>query len=666
MKATDRKTRAARRRFLHLHLERLEDRCVLSHVAAGPVPDMLDPRLGVRPVVSGLDSPTSIAFLGENELFVLEKNTGIVQHVVDGEIDGTALDLAVNNASERGLLGIALHPDFEENGFVYLYWTARTATPPADPFFPDVIRPPEVPALGADTDDILSVPLLGNRVDRFVWDGSTLAFDQNLIMLRAFQNDAAPVPPGQGDATQPALGNHDGGVITFGTDGKLYIILGDVGRRGQLQNLPSGPTETGLGPTVPDDQFGGPVPDDAHFTGVVIRLNDDGSTPTDNPFFDVGAAIGGEVGANIQQIFAYGIRNSFGLTVDPFSGNIWATENGDDSFDELNLVEPGFNSGWIQIMGPLARLAQYKQIETTFGSQSLQQLRWSPTRIADSPAEAVDRLFELEGSQFSDPEFSWKFAVPPTALDFVESRALGNKYFRNLIVGNGAGQLMDFDLAGNRDDLRFNSRGLRDRVDDNSSKFVPNESRPLIIGEGFGIITDVESGPNGNMFVSSIEHGTVYEVFRIDSRQFHARLSGDAEVPPRETRARGNMELQLSEDGDELFFQITVSNIRNVVAAHLHLAPAGENGPIVVSLFSAPPGGGRENGRLVRGSFTAADLEGPLAGHSLDELLFELQEGGIYVNVHTNDGIAPIDTGPGDFPGGEIRGQFGTRGRRRA
>src|SRR6185503_15319214 len=134
--------------------------------------------------------------------------------------------------------------------------------------------------------------------------------------------------------------------------------------------------------------------DNAHFTGVIIRLNPDGTTPTDNPFYNLGAQMGGESGANIQRIFAYGFRNSFGMAFDPVSHDLWMSENGDDTFDELNRVTAGFNSGWVQTMGPLERLSQFKAMETTFGTvPSLQQLRWPPARIADSPEEALARMF---------------------------------------------------------------------------------------------------------------------------------------------------------------------------------------------------------------------------------------------------------------------------------
>ena len=341
---------------------------------------------------------------------------------------------------------------------MYLYWTCRTAGPPSDPFFPEQESCSVVPELGADTDNILAVPLLANRVDRFVWNQQgILTFDRNLITIRQFQNDAAPTTPGQGDELQPARGNHEGGVLCFGKDGKLYVYVGDAGLRGQLQNLSSGPTETGLGPVAEDDQFGGPRADNRHFSGAILRLNDDGTTPTHNPFFSVGTLMGGEIGANIQKIFVYGIRNSFRMVVDPISGSIWFQENGEDAFDELTRAEPGMNGGWIQIMGPLNRIAEYKQIETTSlhaeDFPNLQQFRWGSERIANSPEEAVARLFSLPGAHYSDPEFSWKYVLAPAAIGLLNSRALGPQFFGDLFVGLSVplplgGPLFHFNLTG--------------------------------------------------------------------------------------------------------------------------------------------------------------------------------------------------------------------------
>lgn len=490
-------------------------------------PEMLVPNLAVRTSVSDLITPISMAFLGAHDFLVLEKNTGEVKRVVNGAVQGTVLDLGVNFASERGLLGIALHPSFPSNPGVYLFWTCRSTTLPTDPFFPDETRCLDSNMFAADTEEILQVPLIGNRVDRFNWNGSSLTFDHNLIMLRAFQNDGAPVPPNQGDEEQPPRGNHDGGVLRFGPDGKLYILFGDNGRRGQLQNLPCGPTANCPGPPQPDDQFGGPEPDDAHLSGVILRLNPDGTTPTDNPFFSAGAALNSEVGRNIQKIFAYGLRNSFGMDFDPISGKLWEEENGDDSFSELNLAEPGFNSGWVQIMGPPERLDQYKAIETSpeldpclntpyFG---LQQLRWSPTLIADSPGEALARLFVLPGSHYSEPEFSWKFELAPGAIGFVRGRGLGPQFEGDLFVGGArsflqGGHLFHFNLTGNRRKIGVDDPRLEDRVADNLCKFDLTESESLLIGRNFGTVTDIQTGPNGNVFVVSIDTGSVFEIFR--------------------------------------------------------------------------------------------------------------------------------------------------------
>jgi glucose/arabinose dehydrogenase len=457
-------------------------------------PSLVDNNLRVSTVVGGLTTPISMAFLGSNDCLVVEKNTGHVKRVTNGALQGVVLDLAVNFASERGLLGIALHPDFPSNPGVYLFWTESTS--------------------GADTNDILAVPLLGNRVDRFVWSGSTLAFDRNVIQLRALQDDGAATPTGQGDAGQPARGNHNAGVIRFGPDKKLYVIFGDQGRRGQMQNLEQGPT-----PPTPDDQFGGPAPDNAHLSGVILRLNEDGTAPVDNPFFTAGGAIGGEVGQNLQKIFAYGVRNSFGMAFDPKSGKLWNQENADDAFDELNLVEAGANHGWVQVMGPIARVAEFKAIETTPPPGSLQQLRWPPSNIADTPAQALARLFMLPGAHYSDPEFSWKFAVAPGGLGFINGRGLGPQYDGDMLVGAATptlagGYLFRFSLTGNRRKIGVNDPRLEDRVADNTAKFNITESESLLFGMNFGIGTDIQTAPDGSVYVVSLSHGSVYRIAR--------------------------------------------------------------------------------------------------------------------------------------------------------
>ena len=154
--------------------------------AQPPTPTLVDPNLAVRRAVGDLVQPIHLAFLGPDDLLVLQKASGRVLRIVNGGAPDTVLDLAVNSASERGLLSIALHPDFPTNPGVYLFWTESFAD--------------------TDTTDFASVPLLGNRVDRFLWDGSTLTWEQNLIRLRAFQADMG----------QPLRANQNGGVIRFG------------------------------------------------------------------------------------------------------------------------------------------------------------------------------------------------------------------------------------------------------------------------------------------------------------------------------------------------------------------------------------------------------------------------------------------------------------------
>jgi hypothetical protein len=128
-------------------------------------------------------------------------------------------------------------------------------------------------------------------------------------------------------------------------------------------------------------------------------------------------------------------------------------------------------------------------------------------------------------------------------------------------------------------------------------------------------------------------------------------------VPPRETPAQGQATFQVNDDGT-ISFMLIVANIDNVFAAHIHCGAAGVNGPVGVTLFAGAPAGGTVNGVLAEGTLAALDPGNGCGWTSLSEVLAAMEAGTAYVNVHTNDGVAPPNTGPGDFPGGEIRGQI--------
>ena len=208
-----------------------------------------DPFVQASVYANGLQLPTSFAFLPSApaapvDLLVLEKQTGRVLHFRDGLLQGTALDLAVSNYGERGLLGIAVHPRFPTNRRVYLYYTAS---------------PTEMDALSIDE-------VLDNRVARCSWNGTTLDSVQTLLSLPAATNFV-----------------HIGGVITFGPDSLLYGIIGDVGVFGQLANVPNGPP--------PGD------------TSMIFRVRDDGTAPPDNPYFALGGAMRKVYGFGVRNSF---------------------------------------------------------------------------------------------------------------------------------------------------------------------------------------------------------------------------------------------------------------------------------------------------------------------------------------------------------------------------
>ena len=353
-----------------------------------------------------------MAFIGPGDILVLQKGDGRVRRVINGVLQaGQVLDVAVDNNSERGMLGIAIHPNFPFTPFVYLYFTQSSTS--------------------SDT----SGSPLANRIFRYTWNGNALLSPVLILDL--------PVTPGP---------NHDGGTITFGPDGKLYAVIGDLNRNGQLQNF-----------------SGGPGPDD---TGVIFRINDDGTVPSDNPFFSQGG--------NLAKYYAYGVRNGFGLTFDPLTGKLWDTENGPASYDEINLVQPGFNSGWNRIMGPVSR-----------------------------DVEGTNDLVSFDGSNhYADPKFSWLNTVAPTAIVFLNSAGLGTAYENDVFVGDiNNGRLYHFKLDATRNGFVLSSPGLSDLVADNDT-----ELQEVILGTGFGGITDLKVGSDGLLYVLSFTLGKIFVV----------------------------------------------------------------------------------------------------------------------------------------------------------
>jgi glucose/arabinose dehydrogenase len=342
-----------------------------------------------------------MAFIGPNDLLVLQKNDGRVRRVINGALQpGEVLDIHVDNQSERGLLGIALYPDFPGTNFISLYYTESSAA--------------------GDT----SGSALANRVYRYTWNGSALINPQLILDL--------PATPGP---------NHDGGAMTFGPDGKLYLAIGDLNRDGQLQNF-----------------SGGPGPDN---TGVIFRINGDGSTPGDNPFSSQ---------PGLAKYFAYGIRNSFGLAFDPITSQLWDTENGPNAYDEINIVRPGFNSGWERIMGPVNRDSQ-----------------------------GTSDLVQFPGSQYVDPNFSWFDPVGPTAIVFFNSGQWGAEYQYDVFVGDiNNGHLYRFKPNATRNGFLLADPALADLVADDAG-----ELEEVILGTNFGGITDLEVGPDGLLYVLS-------------------------------------------------------------------------------------------------------------------------------------------------------------------
>jgi glucose/arabinose dehydrogenase len=250
--------------------------------------------------------------------------------------------------------------------------------------------------------------------------------------------------------------DHVGGKILMGQDKNVYIGIGDVGgHRTQAINIK-----------------GGPYPDG---TGGILRITKDGQPAPNNP-------LGGGYPQNLY--YAYGMRNTFGMDFDPITRKLWDTENGNTFGDEINLVEPGFNSGWIKIQGV-----------------------WSSTppnnNFPGSITMYPDNLTDFGGKgKYRSPELTWYNTVAPTALKFLSSDKLGKQYENDMFVGDfDNGYIYNFPLNKARTGLLLPSI-LTSKIVNNT-----NDLQRMVFGHGFGGITDLEVGPDGYMYILSLYAG---------------------------------------------------------------------------------------------------------------------------------------------------------------
>jgi glucose/arabinose dehydrogenase len=389
--------------------------------------------LKVHTVVDTLSSPTSMAFIDNNSMLVLERS-GNVRLVSDGILrDKPVMKVSVNTEGERGLLGIATTFDMQLESYDKLGMNSEPASKNSNQKSDLVFL--------YFTEAQENEPLR-NRIYRYEWNGHDLINPFLILDL--------PAMPGP---------YHDGGKLVMGPDNSLYAVIGDLNSvAGPLQNLRT----TG-------NQY--------NDTSVILRV------PLDNASYS--KVFSTDVGSkNSQYHLAYGIRNSFGLAFDPLTGNLWDTENGEDKYDEINLVKSGFNSGWYKITGPISR-----------------------TNMSEN------ELVRFNGSSYSDPEFSWFMPIGVTDIEFLNSDKLGDKYENNIFVGDiNNGKIYFFELDENRTGFKIsdghNSDGdIGDLVADNDE-----EASKVTFGNGFDRITDIETGPDGLLYILSYDGGRVYRV----------------------------------------------------------------------------------------------------------------------------------------------------------
>jgi hypothetical protein len=185
--------------------------------------------------------------------------------------------------------------------------------------------------------------------------------------------------------------------------------------------------------------------------------------------------------------------------------------NGQASYDQIARYTPGANVGWIQLLGPPDRFDDYKQLEIDT-ERKLDNPSFPPESLAASTDEAISRLVLLPGATYQEPQFSWRFAVAPAGFQFLEGTSLGAEYEGDLLVGDvNTGNLWHFDVADDGSSLVLEG-ALADGVNDNTAEDLLGEMQDSLFGQGFVVATDIEVGPDGSLWVSSIAGSSIYHI----------------------------------------------------------------------------------------------------------------------------------------------------------
>ena len=411
-------------------------------------PRIHDPKFTAEIVANGFVDPTAMAFLDSNDIMVVEKNKGTVRLIIDGQmLDEPLLDVNINARDERGLLGIAIADNNSNaNPYVFLYYTEAEGDDEGNP--------------------------IGNRLYRYELIDNKLVNPRLLLDLPVDNNNPA----------------HNGGAVAIGPDENIYVIIGNLVGPGLSDDV-----EESLDQNIQDGK-------DPDGRGGILRVTQDGEV-VDNE---------GILGDNhpLDKYYAYGIRNSFGIAFDPITGNLWDTENGPTYGDEINLIDPGFNSGWAKILG----VWSVEEATNEEGTRDVNKGQKIASQGTESRLGFLSNLENFGGhGNYSDPELTWERSIGPTSITFLDSNRLGKDLENDLFVANVEGQIYHFELSANRTQLELGGP-LSDKIAQN-----PDEMQSATFGSQFGIITDMEVGTDGFLYVLSGVRDVEGKIYRLSS-----------------------------------------------------------------------------------------------------------------------------------------------------